>query len=146
MVTLSRQLCRTRRRVRGQAYVEFLLVLPLLLLLVAGVIGFGQSFYAKLATQAAAWSATRHAVATLNPERGIGQAYLATRHTLSGFGLNPNTAQVQVYAGAWGRATDVQVQVCYPVPRPPVPFGELLLDTRVCSRQIMPTYRWKSRW
>ena len=52
MVTLSRKLCRTRRRVRGQAYVEFLLVLPLLLLLVAGVIGFGQSFYAKLATQA----------------------------------------------------------------------------------------------
>lgn len=135
-----------RRVRRGQAYVEFVLVLPLLLLLVAGVIAYGQAFYAKLATQAAAWSGARHAVATLNEDRGPAQARLGVRYALSGFGLNPDTAQVQVFYGAWGRATDVRVQVCYPVPQPPVPYGDRLIPTRVCSQQIMPTYRWKSRW
>ena len=130
---------------RGQAYVEFLLVLPLLLLLVAGVIVFGQALYAKLATQAAAWSGTRHAIATVNAQRGTWQAFQAPRHTLSGFGLNPDTAQVRVFS-AWGRANDVQVQVCYPIPRPPVPFAEALVPTEVCSQTTMPVYRWKSRW
>ena len=134
------------KRKRGQAYLEFILVLPLLLLLAAGVIAFGQAFYAKLATQSAAWSGARHAVATLNAGRGAVQAYNAPRYALSGFGLNPETAQVTVYAGTWGRATDVQVRVCYPVPQPPVPFGDLLVPTQVCSQAIIPTYRWKSRW
>jgi Flp pilus assembly protein TadG len=135
-----------RRRWRGQAYVEFIIVLPLLLLLVAGVIAFGQAFYAKLAVQAAAWSAGRHAIASLNATRGAQQGYLAARYTLTGFGLNPETAQVQVQSGAWGRATDVTVRVCYPIPRPPVPYGDRLVPTRVCAQQVMPTYRWKSRW
>ena len=64
---------KTRKR-RGQSYVEFIIVLPLFLIVIAGVIGFGQSLYVKLATEAAAWSATRHAVATLNRDRGINHA------------------------------------------------------------------------
>ncbi len=134
-----------QHRQRGQAYVEFALVLPLLLLLIAGTIAFGQAFYAKLATQAAAWSAARHAVATVNAERGAWQAFNAPRYALAGFGLNPATAEVRVY-GAWGRGTDVQVQVCYPVPRPPVPFADRLAPGKVCSRMVMPTARWKARW
>ncbi len=137
---------RTLVKQRGQAYVEFVLVLPLLLLFAAGVIAFGQGFYAKLATQAAAWSSTRHAIATLNGDRGPNQAFNAARYTLSGFGLNPDTAQVRLHAATWNRATNVRVQVCYPVPRPPVPYSDLLLPTRVCSQEEMPTYRWKSRW
>ena len=133
------------KRQEGQAYVEFVMVLPLLLLLVAGVIAFGQGFYAKLATQAAAWSGARHAVATVNSGRGSQQAYQAPRHALAGFGLNPATARVQVW-GSWNRGDDVRVQVCYPVPHPPVPYGDLLLPTEVCSQMVMPTYRWKARW
>ncbi len=133
------------RKQQGQAYVEFVMVLPLLLLLVAGVIAFGQAFYAKLATQAAAWSGARHAVATVNSGRGSWQAHQAPRHALAGFGLNPETARVQVW-GSWNRGDDVRVQVCYPVPRPPVPYGDLLVPTEVCSQLVMPTYRWKARW
>ena len=134
-----------KRRRQGQAYAEFLLVLPLLLLLLASVIGFGQAFYAKLATQAAAWSAARHAVATVNSGRGAAQAFQAPRYALAGFGLNPATAHVQVW-GSWGRGTDVRARICYPIPQPPVPFGELLLPTEVCSEMTMPVYRWKARW
>ncbi len=136
----------TRKR-KGQAYTEFIIVLPLFLIIIAGVIGFGQSLYVKLATEAAAWSATRHAVATLNRDRGISQAILGSRYTLSGFGLNPDSARVQVTMwGGWGRGTQVRTQVCYNVPSPPVPMGEVLSPQEVCSQQTMPVYRWKSQW
>ena len=134
------------RKRHGQGYVEFILVLPLLLLLVAGVIAFGQAFYVKLATQAAAWSGARHAISTVNGNRGVWQGYTAPRYALVGFGVNPETAEVAVYAATWGRGTNVQVQVCYPVPPPPVPFGDLLIPTRICSDTLMPTYKWKAKW
>jgi len=138
---------RKHGRPRGQAYIEFIIVLPLLLILIAGVIWFGQALYTKLAMEAAAWSGCRHAIATLDPDRGTNQAFNAVRYTLSGFGLNPDSAQAQVSTwGQWGRATQVEVQVCYNVPSPPVPLGEVLSPRRICARQTMPVYRWKSRW
>ena len=132
---------------RGQSYVEFVIVLPLFLIIIAGIVGFGQLLYTKLATEAAAWSGTRHAVATLNQQRGLNQAYLGARYTLAGFGLNPDKAQMQARIwGQWGRGTQIQVQACYDVPAPPVPMGDVLSPGRICSRQTMPVYRWKSRW
>lgn len=135
------------RRRQGQAYTEFVIILPLLLLLIAGIIAFGQAIYVKLATEAAAWAAARHAAASLNPDRGPAQAFTASRYALQGFGLNPDSAHVQVAAwGGWGRGRQIAVQVCYDVPPPPVPYGEYLLPSRICSRQTMAIYRWKSRW
>jgi len=134
-------------RERGQAYVEFIIVLPLLLLLIAGIIGFGQMIYVKLATEAAAWAAARHAVSTLNPDRGPAQAFVASRYALQGFGLNPDSARATLWAyGGWNRGSRIQVQVCYDVPPPPVPYGDYMLPSRICSTQTMPVYRWKSRW
>jgi len=77
------------RRLTGQSYIEFILVLPLFLIIIAGVVGFGQLLYTKLALEGAAWAGSRHGVATLNQARGTQQAYLGARYTLSGFGLNP---------------------------------------------------------
>jgi len=135
------------RRQRGQSYVEFIIVLPLFLILIAGIIGFGRLLYAKLAVEAAAWSGARHAVATLERDRGVNQAYQAARHTLSGFALNPESAETRVTVwGDWGRATQVAVQVCYQVPPPPVPMGDTLVSSRICAEQTMPVYRWKSEW
>jgi len=135
------------RRSQGQAYVEFIIVLPLLLLLIAGIIGFGQMIYVKLATEAAAWAAARHAVSTLNIDRGPAQAFVASRYALQGFGLNPDSAWVTLWAyGGWNRGSRIQVRVCYDVPPPPVPYGDYLLPSRICSTQTMPVYRWKSRW
>ena len=114
-----------RKRRRGQAYTEFIIVLPLLLLLVAGSIGFGQLLYVRLAMEAAAWSGARHASATLNEARSANQAYQAVRYTLQGFGLVPDKARAHVTTwGQWGRGTEIQVRVCYEVPPPPVPLGE----------------------
>jgi Flp pilus assembly protein TadG len=127
--------------------VEFILILPILLVVVAAVIGFGQALYTRLAVDAAAWSACRHAVATLDRNRAVDQAFRATRYTLSGFGLNPDSAQVSVtHWGAWQRGAQVRAQVCYHVPSPPVPLGEMLVPRRVCAQQVMPVYQLKSRW
>ncbi len=137
----------TTKRLIGQAYVEFVLVLPLFLIVIAGIIGFGQALYTKLAMEAAAWSGARHAVATLNQSRGLNQAYLGARYALAGFALNPDSARAQVTMwGQWGRGTQIRVRVCYNVPSPPVPFGETLAPQQVCAAQTMPVYKWKSKW
>ena len=134
-------------RERGQAYIEFVLVLPLFLIVIAGVVGFGQLLYTKLALSGAAWSGSRHAIATLNQARGVNQAYQGVRYALDGFGLNPDHAQTQVSVwGAWGRGTQVRARVCYAVPSPPVPFGQILAPQQVCASQTLPVYRWKSKW
>jgi Flp pilus assembly protein TadG len=131
----------------GQSYVEFIIVLPLFLIVIAGIIGFGRLLYTKLAVEAAAWSGARHAVATLDRDRGINQAHQATRHTLSGFALDPDSADTHVTVwGQWGRGTQVAVRVCYTVPPPPIPMGDTLLSSQICAEQTMPVYRWKSEW
>ncbi len=142
--TISGQALRPRS---GQAYVEFVLVIPLFLIIIAGITGYGQALYTRLAVDAAAWSACRHAVASLDESRATNQAFLAARYTLGGFGLNPDSAQVQVtHWGAWQRGTQVRAQVCYSVPAPPVPMGNLFSPTQVCARQLMPVNQFKSKW
>jgi hypothetical protein len=137
----------TEKRHRGQAYVEFILVMPLFLIFIAAIIGYGQMLYTRLAVDAAAWSACRHAIATLDEQRGIHQAMLGARYTLDGFGLDPNSARVHVtHWGAWQRGAQMRVQVCYDVPAPPVPMGDILSPGQVCAHQIMPVNQLKSRW
>ncbi len=131
---------------RGQAYVEFIIVLPLFLIVIAGVIGFGRLMYAKLATQAAAWSACRHAAATLNEERGIEQATLATRYTLAGFSVDPNAARLSISHYGWGRGRQVAVQICYNVPPAPIPMGDAIAPQQICSYQAMLIEPWQSQW
>ena len=75
-----------RRKKNGQAYVEFLLVLPLFLIIIVGMVAFGQLLYTKLAVEAAAWASARQAISTLNQGRGLGQvvpqAHLAAMWSL----------------------------------------------------------------
>jgi hypothetical protein len=119
----------------------------LFLIFIAAITGYGQALYARLAVDAAAWSACRHAIATLDESRAMYQAFAGARYTLDGFGLNPDSARVHVtHWGQWARGTQVCVQVCYDVPSPPVPMGEVLIPTQVCARQTMPVNQLKSRW
>lgn len=135
------------KRKRGQAYVEFLLVLPLLLIIVAGVIGFGRLMYGKLAVQAAAWASCRHAVASLDEYRATQQAGWAARYTLNGFSLSPDAAQVTVsHTGQWMRGTPVTVRVCYNVSVAEIPLGNVIAPQQVCASQTMPVNQLKSRW
>ncbi len=132
---------------RGAAATEFVLILPILLLIIAGIMGFGQLLYTKLAMEGAAWSGARHAVATLDQDRGLTQAFLGARYALDGFGLNPDNAQATVSIwGQWGRGVQTRARVCYTVPSPPVPFGDIFAPQQICGTQTLPVYKWKSKW
>jgi hypothetical protein len=131
---------------RGQSYVEFLMVVPVLLLVLAALIAFGQMLYTKLGLEAASWAATRHAIATLDDERGVSQAHLAARYSLDGYGLNVDAAQVKVrHWGKWGRGTLVRSTVCYQLPDAPIPMG-IFRSLTLCSDHRLPVYQWKSDW
>lgn len=137
----------SRASERGAAATEFVLILPILLLIIAGIMGFGQLLYTKLALEGAAWSGARHAVATLQQDRGIHQAYLGTRYALAGFGLNADKAQAYVTVwGQWKRGVQTRARVCYTVPAPPVPLGEIFVTKQICATQTLPIYKWKSKW
>ena len=147
----QRALNRVRRALgrgqRGQSYVEFILVLPLLLLLVAGSVSFGHYLYAQLAVEAACWSGARHAVATLSQERGLQQGYDAVRYTLQGFGVDPakSRANIRVW-GSWGRGRQLSTTVCVDIEPPPIPFAEMFVEKEMCATQTMAVYKWKSEW
>ncbi len=131
----------------GAAATEFVLILPILLLIIAGIMGFGQLLYTKLALEGAAWAGARHAVATLNQNRGLTQAYLGARYALDGFGLNPNQAQAEATVwGQWGRGVQTRMRVCYSVSSPPVPLGDLFTPRQICAAESLPVYQWKSKW
>jgi hypothetical protein len=132
---------------RGAAATEFVLILPILLLIIAGIMGFGQLLYTKLAVEGAAWSGARHAVATLKQDRGIHQAYLGARYALDGFGLNADKAKAYVLVwGQWKRGVQTRARVCYTVQAPPVPLGEVFVPQQICATQTLPVYKWKSKW
>jgi hypothetical protein len=147
MLTLTCVKQRARRARSGQTYVEFLLAMPLLLLILGGVIAFGQLIYTRLATEAAAWSGGRHAVATLDADQGVFQGQQAARYTLDGFALNPNRAKVSVKEiGGWGRGAMIFTQVCYDAPQLTLPYADVFGPQQVCSDQFLPVYLWKSKW
>lgn len=58
---------KTKRNEKGQALVEFALVLPLLLALVCGIIDFGWIYYNQITLNNAAREGARYAVVHYNP-------------------------------------------------------------------------------
>jgi uncharacterized protein (UPF0333 family) len=97
--TRSNRLIKRLRQERGQALVEFAVVLPLLMLIIVGILTFGRyvsysNQQTQLASQAARWAAVN-----VNPSGTLSlQAY--TRSQTTGEllnGSNDVTSPVQVY-------------------------------------------------
>lgn len=132
----------------GQALVEMLIALPLLLLLLAAVIGFGRIMFVGLAVDQAAFSGGRFAAESLSVEQVGFQAYRATAWNLSSSGLDPGRADWRLYAGRWGRGNEVRNRVAVAVsvsdlPLAPAIFGEPVILSQESAFRIE---RWKSRW
>ena len=93
----------------GQAYIELVMVLPLFLIVIAGLIFFGRVLYVKIALDMASYDACRAAVEALRPSDGISQGIVAGQQTLAGFDLNAAGATVSISpAGEWTRGTPIQ--------------------------------------
>ena len=135
---------------RGQATVEVLLVLPLYVMLTAGVTYLGAAWYAKIAAEIAAYDGARTAVEAMGEPRGTWQGVIAARQTLAGFYLDPSGADVRVVpVDVWGRGQAVQCDVRYRLDLSGLPLIELIgVDPSlpVWARAVGQVEAYKSEW
>jgi len=114
---------RLRRGSKGQALAEFVMVLPLLLVVLAGLIFFGRLLYVRIALDMASYDCVRTAVEALEANAGITQGRIAALNTLSGFGLDASGAGISIASvGAWERGAQVFCRVSYNLEVGDVPF------------------------
>jgi Flp pilus assembly protein TadG len=97
--SLRRRLCRRLAQDRGQALVEFAIVLPVLLLIIVGILTFGRyTNYANQQTQMAG-QAARYAALNVNPSSSLTlQNFIQAQATGElGAGSSSVTSAVKVY-------------------------------------------------
>jgi hypothetical protein len=126
-----------------------LIALPVLLLILAAVLGFGRVLFVALAVDQAAFTGGRFAAESLNPHQAAYQAYRTSAWNLGAAGLDPAQMAWGLYAGDWQRGGAVANQVGVAVRVDDIPLAPLLFGgDHVPLRQVATfrTERWKSRW
>lgn len=134
---------------RGQAYIEFILILPLILLAIAALIFFGRVLYVKIALDMATYDACRAAVESMQGADGLAQGQTAGQNTLRGFNLDAAAAHVSIAPqGAWQRGTRVQCQAGFNLY-----VGDIPLVTAFAGRNVnlqsnswSRVETWRSYW
>jgi len=134
----------------GQAYIEFLIILPILLVFIAAILYFGRVLYAAIAADVASYDCVRTAAEALRQENGVEQGITAAYNTMRGFWLDGSGVRVQVWApGGWERGNEVRCRVTYGISLRGVPLVQLLgfphtFPVRSTARLRIEEY--KSRW
>ena len=101
---LINQSAERKKACRGQAIVEFAVVLPILLLLMLGLINLGVLINAQIILTQAAWEGAR-AGTTLNPSLGEGDAEIIGAVQASLIGLSDlSSVTVSIYPDEAARA------------------------------------------
>lgn len=144
-----KRFARWHRDVRGEAYVEFILVLPLTLLIIAALIFFGRVLYVKIALDMATYDACRAAVEAMQGEDGLAQGHAAGFNTLRGFNLSVGAAHIAIAPqGAWQRGTRVLCQAGFNLY-----VGDIPLVTTFAGRNVnlqsnswSRVETWRSYW
>jgi hypothetical protein len=138
------------REERGQALVEFVLILPFLFVILAALIYFGRLIYANIALNMASYDACRAAVESLHPGDGELQGLTAGRETLEGFSMNASSARLAVRSqGNWDRGAWVRCRTQYVLKVNDIPMVQLFhSDGAVPLRQTRWSriQTWRSWW
>lgn len=104
---------RRSRRSRGQAMVEFTLILPLLMLLILGIYQFGQTYADYIQVTNAARDGGRKALVSRSSTTGVADSVSAAKNAT--WWLDKNQIGVTVSPGQpWAQGTNVTVTVTYP--------------------------------
>jgi Flp pilus assembly protein TadG len=104
---------RRSRRSRGQAMVEFTLILPLLLLLILGIYQFGQTYADYIQVTNAARDGGRKALVSRSDASGVADVVTTAKN--STWWLNKNQIGVTVSPSQpWTTGQNVTVTVTYP--------------------------------
>jgi Flp pilus assembly protein TadG len=102
-----------RRRSRGQAMVEFTLILPLLLILIFGIYQFGQAYAEYIQVTNAARDGARKALVSRTDASGVADVISTAKN--STWWLDKNQMGVTVSPGQpWKTGQTVTVTVTYP--------------------------------
>lgn len=144
-----KHLVRCCRDQHGQAYIEFILVLPLILLTIAALIFFGRVLYVKIALDMASYDACRAAVEAMQGGDGLAQGQSAGQNTLRGFNLNAAAAHVSIAPqGAWQRGTRVQCQAGFNLYVGDIPLVTTFAGKNVSlqSTSWSRVETWRSYW
>jgi Flp pilus assembly protein TadG len=104
---------RRRRRSRGQAMVEFTLILPLLMLLILGIYQFGQTYADYIQVTNAARDGGRKALVSRSDVNGVTDVTTAAKNAT--WWLDKNQIVVTATPGQpWAQGSTVTVTVTYP--------------------------------
>ena len=104
---------RRRARTRGQAMVEFALILPLLLLLILGVYQFGQAYSDYIQVTNAARDGGRKALVSRSDASGVSDVVTTAKNAT--WWLDKTQMNVSVTPGQpWTQGQTVTVTVTYP--------------------------------
>ena len=104
---------RRTRRSRGQAMVEFTLILPLLLLLILGIYQFGQTYADYIQVTNAARDGGRKALVSRSDTSGVSDVITTAKNAT--WWLDKNQIAVSVSPGQpWTTGQNVTVTVTYP--------------------------------
>ena len=104
---------RRTRRSRGQAMVEFTLILPLLLLLILGIYQFGQTYADYIQVTNAARDGGRKALVSRSDASGVADVISTAKNAT--WWLDKNQMAVSVSPGQpWTTGQNVTVTVTYP--------------------------------
>jgi Flp pilus assembly protein TadG len=104
---------RRNRRNRGQAMVEFTLILPLLMLLILGIYQFGQTYADYIQVTNAARDGGRKALVSRSDASGVADVVTTAKNAT--WWLDKNQTTVTVSPGQpWTTGQSVTVTVTYP--------------------------------
>jgi Flp pilus assembly protein TadG len=104
---------RRTRRSRGQAMVEFTLILPMLLLLILGIYQFGQAYADYIQVTNAARDGGRKALVSRTDASGVADVIATAKNAT--WWLDKNQMSVSVSPGQpWTTGQNVTVTVTYP--------------------------------
>ncbi len=135
---------------RGQAMVEFILILPFLFIILAALIFFGRLIYATIALDMASYDACRAAVESLRRDDGQTQGLVAGRETLNGFSMSAASARLVVTPrGKWDRGAWVRCRTQYNLKVNDIPMVQLFHPSGAVPLRATQWSRiqtWRSWW
>jgi Flp pilus assembly protein TadG len=133
---------RARRRIRredGQAYVEFALILPLLLLIVMGIIQFGNAFRTYITLTDATRVGGRQASVSMSVDESQRVQLIKDKMYAAAASLDTDRMTITVTPtdidgndGVWEPSGDVTVRASYPFKINL--FGMVVFDSTINSR------------
>lgn len=130
----------------GSAAVEALLVAPVLLVLVAFLIGGGRLLSDQAAIRAVAREAGRVAVTAPSASEAASWGRARALETAAGYRLDPSRLEVSVLPGEFRRGGSVLVEVGYAVELSDLPaMGVIPGSAELTASHVEPIDRYSSR-